>query len=74
VLAIYGGWKLYRNAAPERLHGTVPVTDDIVAYQQKNKAEIEARRAGNRVGFGFLTIGSCLQLIGTVIAGFTSGG
>ena len=73
ALAIYGGFVLYRNAAPEVGIGQVPVISgkDAQAFFANQKQEIHSRRIGNRTGFGFLTVGSTLQLIGTLISGLS---
>jgi hypothetical protein len=63
VTATYGGWMLYRNAAPDRPFGTVP--------QEQQAQDINARGRRNRFGFALLTVGAFFQLLGTLIAGFS---
>ena len=72
LLAIYGGWLLYRNSAPDRAFGTIPVTNDIVAFQEQQEQDVDNRRKANRRGFGLLTVGAFLQLVGTLVVGFVS--
>jgi len=71
-LAIYGGWVLYRNAAPEVGIGRIPVVSgkDAPDFFKKQQGEIQSRRVGNRTGFGCITVGATLQLLGTLISGF----
>jgi hypothetical protein len=73
ALAIYGGWILYRNAAPEMGIGRIPVISgkDMTAFFESQDSDIHSRRAGSRTGFLLLTVGSALQLIGTLISGFS---
>lgn len=72
VVAIYGGWLLYQNAAPDSF-GTIPVKragesgPDFHARLAREKAE---RARGNKWGAGLAIIGSTLQLLGTAIAAF----
>jgi hypothetical protein len=78
VLAIWGGSILYSNTAPEQLEGTIPKIDAsgdepdkaFERFFAKQEAEIESREKGSRRGFLLLTIGSVLQLVGTVLGAF----
>lgn len=74
VLAIYGGWRLYQNAAPDIGIGRIPVISggESVNFFERQKQEIADRQRGNQFGFGFLTFGSFLQLVGTLISGFAA--
>ena len=75
LLAIYGGWVLYRNAAPDLPYGTVPVfssKDEMEAFQQQQGQEMEDRARANPRGFLLLTFGAVLQLVGTLISGFSA--
>jgi hypothetical protein len=56
LLAIYGGSLLYQNAAPDRAWGTIPRTNDIIAFQREQEQEIEDREKANRLGFGLLKL------------------
>lgn len=73
-LAMYGGWILYRNTAPEVGMGRVPVMSgkDMPSFFENQQKAIDSRRAGSRTGFGFLTVGSALQLLGTLVSGFSN--
>lgn len=72
ALSIYGGWLLYKNAAPEHGHGTVPVLSGskVREYFANQEVQVKKRRLGNDVGFALLTGGSALQMVGTAISGF----
>ena len=39
-------------------------------FFKKQQGEIQSRRVGNRTGFGCITVGATLQLLGTLISGF----
>jgi hypothetical protein len=73
LLAIYGGWVLFRNATPDHAYGTIPVhngADEMQEFQARQRTEMDARARANPRGFLLLTIGACLQLVGTIISGF----
>jgi hypothetical protein len=73
-LTIYAAWVLYQNATPDYGHGTVPVLEDGEAEEffPQQRREIENRRDASRKGFGILLIGSVLQMVGTLLAGFSA--
>ena len=52
--------------------GQVPVLSgkDAPAFFTNQQKQIESRRIGSRTGFLFLTWGSTLQLVGTLMSGF----
>lgn len=74
LLAIYGGWVLYRNAAPDNPYGTVPrgTREEVMEFQRQQEKDIEDRAKANPRGFLCLTVGAILQLAGTLVAGFVS--
>jgi hypothetical protein len=66
---------LYRNATPDYGHGTIPrfTDEEAQSFFQDQERAIEDRQKANQRGFGFVLVGSVLQLIGTLIAGFVGG-
>lgn len=74
LLAISGGWILYRNAAPEVGAGRIPIIEggNMAKFFEEQDQQIEGRRWGNKVGFALLTLGSCLQLVGTLMSGLSN--
>jgi hypothetical protein len=74
ALAIWGGVLLYRNTAPDRGHGLraprIPGGEATEWYANDDKG-IAGRLKGNKLGFLLLTAGSTLQLIGTLISGYS---
>jgi hypothetical protein len=69
AITIYAAWVLYQNATPDYGHGTIPVLSEPDEFFPRQQREMENRRNANRRGFGFLIVGSVLQLIGTLVAG-----
>jgi hypothetical protein len=69
LLAIYGGWLLYANTAPDHGWGTIPITNDLIDFQQQEQDDVDQRSVASRRGFAFLTLGASLQLAGTLISG-----
>ena len=73
ALAIGGGFKLYRNVPPDRPFGSMPRVSSsggFEEHQRNEDAAIASRGRHTRIGFLFVTLGSCAQLVGTFIAGF----
>jgi hypothetical protein len=73
-LAIWGGWVLYRNAAPDAF-GLIPVSrpgEDAPTMFARQEQERAQRASRNAFGFAMLTVGSSFQLIGTALAGFSN--
>ena len=73
-LAIWGGWVLYRNAAPDAF-GLIPRSnpgEDAATVFARLEEERAQRASNNAFGFAMLTVGSALQLIGTALSGFSN--
>lgn len=73
-LAIAGGWMLYKNAVPDT-YGQIPATregEDSTTMWARVNGEKAQRACNTKIGFGLLTLGSFLQLVGTAVAGFLS--
>ena len=78
VLAISGGYVLFVNTPPDVEPGTIPdmtgygaTPDECFKNYEAAQAEASASRTKkSRWGFLLLTVGSTLQLVGTLVAGF----
>ena len=71
VLAIYGGWLLYRYAVPDHPYSTVfrGTAEEQQAFQAQQAQEMEDRKTYTPRGFILLTFGAVLQLAGTLVSG-----
>src|SRR4051794_29490896 len=63
LLAIYGGWVLYQNAAPDHAYSTLfrGTGEEAIAFQQRQADDIKRRAVANPQGFLCLTVGAILQ-------------
>jgi hypothetical protein len=71
LLAIYGGWLLYRYAVPDYPYSTIfqGTAEGARAFHARQTQQIADSKKYTPVGFALLTGGAVLQLIGTLVSG-----